>query len=95
MTSTLYVVPVEHSSEAEEWSGAAKFIGGIKGVFGRVLCDTDGSIGDPTEFSPETALTILSELEPYEPKWPGDGRDLAKVRKWAEAGKRLFVVWQH
>lgn len=93
MSSTLFVVPEgEHELDWNEWPGAATFKLPIKGVFGRVLCDTDGTIGDPTYLSPETALEILAQCEP---QWPGDEKNIAKVRKWAEAGKMLFAVWQH
>ncbi len=90
MSSRLYVVPVEHAHDFDTWRGAATFILPVKGVFGRVLCDTDGTIGDPTVFSAEVALEILSKCEP---KWPGDARDLDKVRRWASAGKQMLATW--
>ncbi len=64
----------------------------VKGVFGRMLCDTDGSIGDPTEFDAERALEIIAECERLA---IDDQNDLEKVRRWAEQGKALFAVWQH
>lgn len=97
MSSRLYVVPDDHSFDADEWSGAATFILPIKGVFGQMLCGTDGTIGDPTTFSAERALEIVVECEKIDPKhlYPRDKKDLAKVRRWAEQGKDLFAVWKH
>lgn len=92
MSSTLFVVPIEHQLDWEEWRGAATFILPIKGVFGRALCGTDGTIGDPTEFGPDKALEILAQCKP---QWPGDKKDLDKVRRWAVSGKTLFAVWRH
>ncbi len=92
MSSRLYIVPVEHAHDAETWRGAATFTLPVKGVFGRELCDTDGTIGDPTEFDPDRALEILAKCEPCH---PGDAHKLDKVRRWAAAGKTLFAVWQH
>lgn len=92
MSSRLYVVPADHSHEFDTWSGAATFIMPIKSVFGRMLCDTDGTIGYPTFFSSARALEILRECEPH---WPGDARDLDKVRRWAAAGKELYADWVH
>ena len=92
MSSKLYIVPEDHAYEAFEWNGAATFILPIKGVFGRELCDTDGTIGYPTHFTAERALEILAKCEP---RWPGDARDLDKVRRWALAGWDLYADWQH
>lgn len=92
MSSVLFIVPAEHAPDYETWRGAVTFIGRIKGIFGRELCDTDGSIGYPTEFGPEQALAILQKCEP---EYGSDSKDLMKVQRWAKAGKRLFAVWRH
>lgn len=96
MSSTLYIVPAEHALDAFEWRGAVTFKLPVKTVFGRVLCDTDGSIGYPTEFSPETALQIIDQCQEITDRLaPEDLKDLAKIKKWAEQGKRLYADWQH
>ena len=89
MTSTLFIVPDDKDSE---WAGAATFKMPVKSVFGRALCDTDGSIGYPTNFTAVEALEILKECKP---DGAHDVKQLAKVRKWAEAGKNLFATWKH
>lgn len=95
MSSTLFVVPEDKMLEWETWPGAVTFTQPVKGVFGRVLCDTDGSIGDPTGFSPETALQIVEQCKALTNKRLGDARGLDKVRRWAAAGQRLYAVWRH
>ena len=95
MTSTLYVVPEDHAHEAFEWPEAATFKLPVKGVFGRVLCDTDGTIGDPSWMSPDTALEIVEECEKLDHLYTSDPKDLAKIKKWATAGKHLFADWRH
>lgn len=92
MSSRLYVVPTDHAHDFDTWKGAATFIAPIKSVFGRVLCNTDGSIGYPTHFSAETALEILEQCEP---RWSGDAHNVAKVRRWAESGLDLYADWVH
>lgn len=88
MSSRVHVIPVGHRGEVS-------FILPVKAVFGRVLCDTDGTIGCPTEFDSETALKILSECDTLTGLYPGDRRDLDRVRRWALAGWTMLADWQH
>lgn len=95
MTSTLFICPAEESFDWEEsW---VHFGQPVKGVFGRILCDTDGSIGDPSEFSADTAFEILAECEriPSSSLYRTDAKKLRQVRMWAEEGRRLYAVWRH
>ena len=88
VSSRLCIVPADHAHEFDTWEGAATFILPIKGVFGRELCGTDGTIGYPTFFDSARALEIVAKCEP---RWPGDARDLDKVRRWALLGKQLYA----
>lgn len=88
MTSRLHVTKTNGSR------GEVTFIAPIKAVFGRVLCDTDGSVGYPTVFDAETALRIVAECESL-CTWPGDKQDLEKVKRWAQRGHELFADWSH
>lgn len=84
----MHVMPLGHRGEVT-------FVGPVKSVFGGVLCDTDGSIGYPTEFGPETAIDIVNQCRSLVGLLPGDERDLDRVMQWASAGYRLFADWQH
>lgn len=88
MSSTLHISPIGHRGEVT-------FVLPIKAVFGKVLCDTDGTIGYPTEFGPETALEIVDRCKALSGTYPGDASKLNKVRRWALAGYQLFANWQH
>ena len=88
MTSTLHITPIGHRGEVT-------FKMPVKSVFGRVLCDTDGSTGYPTEFGPATALRIVEECNALTGLEPGDARDLDKVRRWAAAGYTMLADWVH
>ena len=88
MSSTLHISPVGHR-------GHVTFILPVKGVFGRVLCDTDGTIGYPTEFGPETTFRIVAECERLSGLWPNDAKRLERVRSWAQRGWSLFADWVH
>lgn len=88
MSSTLHVIPIGRRGEVT-------FVLPIKGVFGRVLCDTDGTVGYPTEVQPETALAIVSECEALTGLYPGDMKDLRRVRRWAERGLTMLAYWVH
>ena len=88
MSSLVYVAPIGGRTQV-------RFTLPVKGVFGRVLCDTDGTIGYPTEFGPETALTIVSKCEGWPDLSERDRRRLRLVRRWAERGDRLFANWVH
>ena len=88
MSSLVHISPIGHS-------GLVRFALPVKGVFGRVLCDTDGTIGYPTEFDPKTALAIVKECEKLERLDPGDRRRLEQVRSWAAQDWHLFATWVH
>lgn len=88
MTSTLHIMPIGHKGEVT-------FKAPVKGVFGRVLCDTDGSFGYPTEFGPATALTIIAKCRKLSELHPRDVRDLDTVSRWARNGWTMFADWQH
>ncbi len=91
MSSTLHITPIWGQRPAQP----VVFGLPIKSVFGRRLCDTDGSIGFATQFSAETALEIVDECRTILTLTASDSRKLAQVRKWALAGNELFAEWIH
>ena len=96
MTSTLFIVRGEDALVGElPDTRVAAFAVPIKSVFGRRLCDTDGSIGYPTWVQPAQALEIVAEAERLSNLNGHERAELAKVRKWAEAGHELFADWVH
>lgn len=88
MTSVVYVAPTGRDVQVA-------FHLPLKCVLGRMLCDTDGSIGYPTLFGGDLAREVLEACEALQGLDERDKRRLRMMRLWIERGDTLFANWVH
>lgn len=88
MSSVVFIHPIGRSCQI-------RFHQPVKGVIGKVLCGTDGSIGYTTEFVPALALLIVNHCEQWKDLSVRDRRRLRMLRHWAERGYGLMAYWVH
>ena len=96
MTSVLIVFQVAGAGVLEEFD-EVHFVQPVKGVFGRMACDTDGSVGDTMVLDPPQLLAIIDKCDQIDGDRLSDAAraGLAKVRGWAESGQPVFIEWRH
>lgn len=92
MSSTMLVY--RDAADAADDKILAEFGLPVKWAFGRRFCDTDGSIGHPTECEPTAVLEVIAECEKMD-LYAHQRADLQKVKKAAEEGARVFIDWVH